>query len=832
MNMHANIHAFDRKLIYEHVSVLHGRAAGIDGVLVLAVYGEEPVSGRKLKFPVEKFSIGEVDRMVDTIMLYESREHANVYIGLHVMSRDIGSGNRGAKKNIRAVFGLVADMDGDTGKVGKMPLEPSYVVETSPGNFQSAILFDRPVSPQEADLLAKGLQVFTGSDSGTGDIDHIWRVPGTLNSPNATKLKRGRANTPVPVTMAKPWSGLVYSPEELRTALDAPKSRSEFDDEASLDELFLRPDLREAIKNTPEGADRSALFMSAVLSMKAHGRTVDEIERLFARYPNGIAAKYAGRLRQEVERAYFKPDQSDKSGADATKGRNTDKPTIKIVPGDIERIVDDSEAALIDADRGVYQRGAEIVSVSEAKLATFNSGEVIGQRIYAHAESVLAEDLCASADYVKFDTRSKKFVPSDPPAKIVKILKDRKGRLRLPVLQGITAVPIVRPDGSIRVEPGYDPVTGLLLDPLGTVFPDLDAHPTRAHADKALGVLLDLIASFPFVEPADQGVAISTFLTAVHRRSLRTAPLHAFSSPVAGSGKSLLVDIASMIATGHEAAVIAQGKTEEETEKRLNAALRYGDALLCLDNLEQPLGGEFLCSVLTQNTVRFRILGQTELLEFPTNVMMTATGNNLTVAGDMSRRCVLASLDPEVERPELRRFTRDPIAEVRADRGRYVHAIMTIVRAYRQSAQSPRPTPLGSFESWSNTIRGALIWLGQADPVATMEKVRASDPRLDELTAVMEHWDRAIVLGSQVTTNQLIKTANKKDTNNFGGVSVYENEDLREFLFAVAGVGGAVSAQRLGTWLKRQKGRIVEGRFIERMDESGGVAKWRLSQKR
>ena len=75
-------------------------------------------------------------------------------------------------------------------------------------------------------------------------------------------------------------------------------------------------------------------------------------------------------------------------------------------------------------------------------------------------------------------------------------------------------------------------------------------------------------------------------------------------------------------------------------------------------------------------------------------------------------------------------------------------------------------------------------------------------------------------------------TANKKDTNNFGGVSVYENEDLRESLFAVAGVGGAISAQRLGTWLKRQKSRIVEGRFIERMDESGGVAKWRLSQKR
>ena len=46
MNMHAQIHVFDRELIHEQVSLFHEKAAGIDGVLVLAVYGEDPTSGR------------------------------------------------------------------------------------------------------------------------------------------------------------------------------------------------------------------------------------------------------------------------------------------------------------------------------------------------------------------------------------------------------------------------------------------------------------------------------------------------------------------------------------------------------------------------------------------------------------------------------------------------------------------------------------------------------------------------------------------------------------------------------------------------------------------
>jgi hypothetical protein len=253
--------------------------------------------------------------------------------------------------------------------------------------------------------------------------------------------------------------------------------------------------------------------------------------------------------------------------------------------------------------------------------------------------------------------------------------------------------------------------------------------------------------------------------------------LHGFSSPVAGSGKSHLVDTVSKIATGREASVIAQGKDEPETEKRLGAILRYGDPLIALDNCEQPIGGDFLCQLLTQFVVRVRILGLSEAPELPTNTMVFATGNNLRVIGDLSRRALICSLDPEVERPELRIFRSNPVEKVRADRGRYVHAALTIVRAHRQSG-APRPTPLGSFEGWSDTIRGALIWLGMADSVDTMEKVRTSDPRLDEIVAVLAHWETVHGLQTQVSANRLIHFANKQDPKELG--HEYVHEEFRE----------------------------------------------------
>src|SRR5262249_50701347 len=160
--------------------------------------------------------------------------------------------------------------------------------------------------------------------------------------------------------------------------------------------------------------------------------------------------------------------------------------------------------------------------------------------------------------------------------------------------------------------------TGILYTPR-TVYPPIPEYPTKDDALRAVGKLKSLISEFPFVDDASRSVTLSGILTAAIRRSLPSAPLHAFSAPTAGSGKSKLVNIASMIASGHEAPVVAQGATEEEMEKRLGSMLLAGDALISFDNCEYDLGGVFLCQCLTQPIVKPRILGKSETPNIPSN---------------------------------------------------------------------------------------------------------------------------------------------------------------------------------------------------------------------
>ena len=73
---------------------------------------------------------------------------------------------------------------------------------------------------EEACRYAKALRRFTGTDSGTGDVAHVWRVPGTLNWPNKQKVhERNRPRTPQPVRVLEPWRGEVIDAAELRAKL-------------------------------------------------------------------------------------------------------------------------------------------------------------------------------------------------------------------------------------------------------------------------------------------------------------------------------------------------------------------------------------------------------------------------------------------------------------------------------------------------------------------------------------------------------------------------------------------------------------------------------------
>ena len=504
------------------------------------------------------------------------------------------------------------------------------------------------------------------------------------------------------------------------------------------------------------------------------------------------------------------------------------RPTIQFVPENLPDVVDRAERALIESGALIFQRGAMLVRPGRVLVSVPRHGDVEALRILEVQQHALVEELTKAADWEKHDARARGFVPTSAPMQVAETLRQRTGLWNVPVLAGVLNAPTLREDGSILAADGYDRHSGLLLDLRGAAFPEVAEYPTHDDADQAVQTLKELLDGFPFVGNAERAVALSAILTAVVRRSLSTAPLHAFSAPAAGSGKSLLVDIASMIATGRPAGVIAQGATEEELEKRLGAQLLAGDQIIAIDNADEPLGGQVLCQMLTQRAVRVRVLGRSEAPEMPSNALVCATGNNLVLTGDMTRRALLCRIDPKEERPELREFAVDPVQLVRADRGRYVHAALTLLRAFHVAGRPRQSRPLGSFEGWSLWVRDALIWAGEHDPADTIAEARAGDPKLEELTEVLRHWREHIGLDIEVTVRAAIDRATAPETGAFG-VQGFRYPEFREAMLRIAGKGGAVNGMRLGKWLGANKGRIAGDVSIQPGKLLDGSATWKVA---
>jgi hypothetical protein len=79
-----------------------------------------------------------------------------------------------------------------------------------------------------------------------------------------------------------------------------------FDFNAAGSQQSAEIDYEDLIRNgAPEG-QRSELFQKCVWHLATAGKSIDEIVAVLARHINGIGAKYAGRLRAEVERSYEK----------------------------------------------------------------------------------------------------------------------------------------------------------------------------------------------------------------------------------------------------------------------------------------------------------------------------------------------------------------------------------------------------------------------------------------------------------------------------------------------------------------------------------------------
>ena len=506
-------------------------------------------------------------------------------------------------------------------------------------------------------------------------------------------------------------------------------------------------------------------------------------------------------------------------------------PEIHIIGGKLAELATAGEDLLIANDVPLYQRGGSLVRpIIEIVDASHGRKTKVAQ--LKNVDAIYLRDLlCRYGKWMRYDARSRDFLQVNPPLEIGATILGRVGEWKSPALAGVISAPTLRLDGSLLIEPGYDEQTRLLLiEP--PAMPRMPEFPTRHEALKALALIEDLLTEFPFIDDIAKTVALAAIITPIVRGAFTVSPMFLSNAPTAGTGKSFLWDIVATISIGQLMPVMAAGRTEEETEKRLGSALIAGQPLINIDNISGELSGDALCQIIERPIVDVRILGKSENKRIEARTTLFGSGNNVVVRGDLTRRVLTTTLDSRLERPELREFKSDPIAKILDDRGAYIAACLIICRAYIAANRPDLAPRLASFGDWSDVVRSPLIWLGKSDCILSMELARQDDPERTELSNMLSAWTGAVGVGTRTTLATIVVMAGEKagfaDTEpKYPELSVA----LHAAAFAVTGKRGQLADPTiLGLWLRRRKGRVVDGlRFVTESNPKGG-SKWWIEQ--
>ncbi|MBF0213384.1 MAG: hypothetical protein HQM00_07460 [Magnetococcales bacterium] len=491
------------------------------------------------------------------------------------------------------------------------------------------------------------------------------------------------------------------------------------------------------------------------------------------------------------------------------------KSRIRVVPGEINRIVDAAERELAQTRRH-YQRGGLIVTV----VTDPGTRETRVQEI-SLPSLVLA--LAEAATWERYDVRSEGWVRTDPPTRHAGVLFDSEGYKHLPVLHGLTRQPYLRSDGSLMSQAGYDAASGMfgVFNERSFSVPD---HPSRNDATSAAALLQGLLEEFDFASEHDLAAALSAIFTAVVRASLLLAPMFHVKAHTVGSGKSYLCELITAFATPQRGTPTTFPTDDEECRKLLLAELLRAPAVIEFDNMTSDLlSHKSLCTALTSEHMSGRILGVSKTATVNTRALFLSSGNNVGPVRDMTRRCITINLDPRCETPASRTFKRpDLVREVLNERERYVSAVLTIVRAWIEAGRPQTECKaLVSYGDWSNLCRQPLLWLGLPDAAVSIFEAMADDPDRELLDRLLQAWHAE--LGNTPT---MIRDAVKRANNPFDNTT--NLEELREVLHDIALERGEINRRKLGWWIKRNAGRSVHGLKFVRSGGNRSAEAWRV----
>jgi hypothetical protein len=513
------------------------------------------------------------------------------------------------------------------------------------------------------------------------------------------------------------------------------------------------------------------------------------------------------------------PEQIEEWGKTSRhSARHHPSAEIEVGP-DESRVVDEAIATLAPLG-GIYQRGRALCHVVEGTepprgIARQKDSPRIAQIPFARLRERLAD---AAVWYRPAGESERERI--HPPDWVVKAIVARGRWEGVQPIEAVVESPVLRSDGTILQSPGYDPSTGLYLQ--SDLVLSIRERPTKDDALRARNELLEVACDFPLKSDEYRAAWLSSLLTMLARHAFDgPAPLFLIDGNVRGCGKSLLADVTGIIATGRPMPRMAIARDDDEIRKRITSIALAGEETVLLDNIAGMFGSPSLDAALTSRTWNDRRLGESEMTGgIPLSVTWFATGNNIQLQADTSKRVCHIRLESSDEAPEERSGFRHPdlCCYVRQNRTSLVAAALTVLSAFCEAGRPDQHLkPWGSFEAWSDLIRNAVVWCGLPDPGATRLELRTqSDHEAVALRQLIVGWQELDPHSHGLTVSEVVRELSDHQP---------DYEALRNALWELCPPrdGKALNVRSIGSKLHHLRLRVVGGHFFDKRDSNRGA---------
>lgn len=476
---------------------------------------------------------------------------------------------------------------------------------------------------------------------------------------------------------------------------------------------------------------------------------------------------------------------------------------ILIAEGGTAAAVDKTIAALASTGR-FFNTGTELVELRGSKktiLDTHACAYRVGSLIRYSREVRIKGAIQVQA--------------SDPTPALVQQLLAHPGR-ELPDLVGCVDHPVLRHDGTLIAEPGYDPSTRLYVTHGLDAYAGFVSSPDPAQIARAIATCLEPFSRYA-LGPMGLTAVLAAVLTAVARPGLDLSPMIVVRNPDIGGGKTLLNTALAVIATGHRKSVQTMPESSAEMRKRLLALLIASTEVIIFDNADGALNSDTLASFLTSPLWSDRQLGKSSMqMDLPARCLVLSNGCNMRIGSGLARRVIPIDVIGSDRGRILRSFPFCPVEKALETRNDIVSAALTLMAAVPESfAPTER---VNSFLSWDRIVRRTVAWLAQYDarlddPIRLFAAEIAADADLDGKRGLLEFMCEITSAANapEFTASDLVRLVDLAG----------RERELLEHLNSVSGSRPRMSSRSVGTILGSLRDQDVHGMCLRGYSSKG-----------